>query len=134
MTMSASPSPSRHTVPARRAPRSRQRGMSFIGLVLMGVVVVALFAVGSQSVPIFLENQAIHKAAAKAARESNTVAEARAAFDRAAAIDSIESVKASDLQVTQRNDRLVVSYDYSREIHLFGPAYLVYRFQNSTAP
>jgi Domain of unknown function (DUF4845) len=117
----------------RRTLRSRQRGMSFISVVLLGVIVVALFAIGSQSVPIFLESQAIHKAAAKAARES-TVAEARAAFDRAAAIDSIESVKANDLQVTKANDRLVVSYSYSREIHLFGPAYLVYRFQNSTAP
>ncbi len=119
----------------RRTLRSRQRGMSFISVVLLGVIVVALFAIGSQSVPIFLESQAIHKAAAKAARESTTVAEARAAFDRAAAIDNIESVKASDLEVTKAaNDRLVVSYSYSREIHLIGPAYLVYRFQNSTTP
>lgn len=118
----------------RRTLRSRQRGMSFISVVLLGVIVVALFAIGSQSVPIFLESQAIHKAAAKAARES-TVAEARAAFDRAAAIDSIESVKASDLEVTKgANGSLVVSYNYSREVHLIGPAYLVYRFQNSTAP
>lgn len=114
------------------APRSRQRGLSFIGVILLGVVIVAAFAIGGQSVPIFIEHQAIKKAAEKAAREGNTVPEVRGSFDRAAAIDDIHSIKGSDLEVTKRNDRIVVSYSYSREIPLAGPAFLVYRFQNST--
>jgi len=120
----------------RRAPaaaaRSRQRGLSFIGLILTGVFLVAAFAIVGQSVPVFLEYQAIRKAADKAAREGSTVPEVRASFDRAATIDDIKSVKGSDLDVTKRNDRIVVSYSYSREIPLAGPAYLVYRFQDST--
>ena len=58
--------------------------------------------------------------------------EVRAVFDRAASIDDITSVKGSDLEVTKRNDKIVVSFSYSREIALAGPAYLVYRFQDST--
>ncbi|MFT4242727.1 MAG: DUF4845 domain-containing protein [Acidovorax sp.] len=115
----------------RTARRSRQRGLSFFGLVFIGVLAVAVFAVGGQSVPIFLENMAIAKAAEKSKNESS-VAAVRAAFDRAAAIDDINSIKGSDLEVTKNGEKVVVSYKYSREIALAGPAYLVYRFEGRT--
>ena len=60
--------------------------------------------------------------------------EIRAAFDRAAAIDDIHSIAGKDLEITKRNDKIVVSFSYSREIALAGPAFLVYRFQESTQP
>ena len=93
---------------------------------------MAAFAIGGQSVPIFIEYMAVKKAAAKAAREGTTVPEVRAAFDRAAQIDNITSIAGKDLEVTKNNERVVVSYSYEREVHLTGPAYLVYRFQEST--
>ncbi|WP_313314314.1 DUF4845 domain-containing protein [Pulveribacter sp.] len=116
----------------RAATRSRQRGLSFIGVVFIGVLAVAVFAIGGQSVPIFIEYFAIKKAAIKASRDGSTVPEIRASFDRAAAIDNIESVTGKDLEITKRNDKVVVSFSYSREIALAGPAYLVYRFSEST--
>ena len=75
----------------RTAARSRQRGLSFIGVIFVGVLAVAAFAIGGQSVPVFIEYAAI-----------------------------------------KRNDKVVVSFSYSREIPLAGPAYLVYRFKEST--
>ncbi len=116
----------------RSAMRTRQRGLSFIGVIFVGLIAVAAFAIGGQSVPIFIEYMAIKKAAVKAAREGSTVPEIRAAFDRAAAIDDIHSISGKDLEVTKRNDKIIVSYTYSREIALAGPAYLVYRFEEST--
>lgn len=115
----------------RTASRSRQRGLSFIGLVFFGVFAVAAFAIGGQSVPIFLENVAIKKAAEKSKVESSVPA-IRAAFDRAAAIDDITSIKGSDLEITKRGDKTVVGFKYSREIALAGPAFLVYRFEEQT--
>lgn len=111
------------------ALRSRQRGLSFIGLVFFVAILVGVIAVGAQSVPAFLEYQAIVKATNKAAAEGNTVAEVRASFDRAAAIDDIHSIGGKDLEVTKVNDKIVAGFSYSREIHLVGPAYLVYRFK-----
>ena len=116
----------------RSAGRARQRGLSFIGLIFIGVLAVATFAIGGQSIPIFLEYQAIHKAAQKAAREGSTVPEIRASFDRAAAIDDIASVQGKDLEITKLGDKVVVSFKYAREIALAGPAYLVYRFDGQT--
>jgi len=120
------------TIRRRSASRARQRGLSFFGLIFIGLLAVAVFAIGGQSVPVFLENQAIRKAAAKAAKEGSTVAEVRNVFDRAAAIDDISSIAGKDLEITKRNDKVIVSYKYSREIPLAGPAYLVYRFQDQT--
>ncbi|WP_119966761.1 DUF4845 domain-containing protein [Simplicispira lacusdiani] len=116
----------------RTVSRARQRGLSFIGVIFIGLLAVAAFAIGGQSIPIFLEYQAIQKAAAKAAKEGSTVPDVRAVFDRAAAIDDIASIKGKDLDVTKRGDKIVVSFKYSREIALAGPAYLVYRFEDST--
>lgn len=109
----------------------RQRGITFFGFVLLIAFIVAAFAIGSQSVPIFLEYMAAKKAIEKAKNEG-TVAGVRAAFDRAAAIDDINSIKGSDLEVTKVDDKVQVSFKYSREIHLTGPAYLVYRFEATT--
>mgnify|MGYP003494947363 CR=1 FL=1 len=54
----------------RTVVRSRQRGMSFIGLIFIGLMAVSVFAIGGQSLPIFLEYQAIQKAVNKAAMAS----------------------------------------------------------------
>ena len=112
--------------------RARQRGLSFIGVIFIGVLAVATFAIGGQSVPIFLEFQAIRKATVKASKDGSTVGEIRASFDRAAAIDTINSIAGKDLEITKRGDKTIVGFKYSREIELAGPAYLVYRFQYQT--
>ena len=114
------------------APRSRPRGLSFIGLVFILLIAVAVVFVGTKSMPILLEWQAINKAVKKAASEGSTVAEVRGSFDRAAAIDDITSISGKDLEVTKQNEKVVASYEYSREIPLYGPAYLLYRFQGSS--
>lgn len=114
------------------ARRTRQRGLTFISVVLTAVVVVAAVAIAGQSLPIFIEYQAITKAANKAAREGTTVPEVRAIFDRAAQIDNIISIQGSDLEVSRHNEQVQVAFSYTREIALAGPAYLVYRFQKQT--
>src|SRR6218665_940300 len=84
----------------RATSRSRQRGISFIGLIFIGLLAISAFAIGGQSLPIFLEYNAARKAIEKAKNETS-VANVRAAFDRAAAIDDINSLKGSDLEVTK---------------------------------
>ena len=108
-----------------------QRGVTFIGMVLLGSVVAALAVVIAQLLPTLIEYQAITKAARRAA-DGTTVAEARNRFDKAALIDDIGSIKGADLKITKDNDRLVVSFAYEREIHLAGPAWLVMRYSGSS--
>jgi len=111
----------------RSNSRSRQRGLSFISIIIVGLLAVAIFAIGGQSIPIFVEAQSIQKALDKA-KVGGSVAEVRATFDKAGQIDDIRSIKGADLDVTKNGDKVVVRAKYDREIPLAGPAYLVYRF------
>jgi hypothetical protein len=117
-----------------RSVRSRpaqQRGISFIGLVFVAVVLGCLGVVVAQVIPTLIEWQAIDKAANKA-KEGSTVPEVRAIFDRAQAIDDFKSVSGKDLDIKKVGDKVVVSYAYEREIPLFGPAYLTLKYKGES--
>jgi hypothetical protein len=88
----------------RSVSASRQRGISFIGLLFVAIVLACVGVVVAQVIPTLIEYQAIQKAAAKAA-EGSTVPEVRSI-----------------------GDKVVVSFAYDREIHLFGPAYLLLKY------
>ncbi|MCJ0764294.1 DUF4845 domain-containing protein [Variovorax terrae] len=107
--------------------KSRQRGISFIGLIFVGGVLAVTGVVAAQVFPTVLEYQAVLKAVNKA-KEGSTVAEVRSTFDKAAAIDDIKSITGKDIEVTKDGDRIVVSFAYNREIHLTGPAYLLLKY------
>ena len=111
--------------------KQHQRGMTFIGLLLVGILLAFAGVTLAQVVPTYIEYMAVQKAVQKAST-GTTVAEVRATFDKAAQIDDIASVSGRDLDIGKQGDRVVVSFDYSREIHLFGPAYLVMKYSGSS--
>ena len=100
------------------APRSAQRGISFFGLLILGVVLALLGIVGAKVVPTATEYMAIQKAVKKAAAEGSTVPEVRASFDRTAAVDYITTLSGKDLDITKNGDKIVVSFAYDKEIAL----------------
>lgn len=117
----------KHTSPAS------QRGISFIGLLFLGVVLAFVAIVGAKVVPTASEYMSIVKAAKKAAADGDTVPAVRASFDRTASVDYITSITGKDLDVTKVNDKVVVRFAYDKEIPLFGPAYLLIKYRGSSA-
>lgn len=111
--------------------KQQQRGMTFIGLLVVGILLAFAGVTLAQVVPTYLEYMAVQKAVQKAST-GTTVAEVRATFDKAAQIDDISTISGKDLDIGKQGDRVVVSFDYSREIHLFGPAYLVMKYTGSS--
>ena len=111
--------------------RNRQSGISFIGLLFVVGVLACLGVVGAQVFPTVVEYQAILKAAQKASA-GNTVIEVRQIFERAGDIDDIRSVTPKDLDISKDGDRVVVKFAYNKEIHLFGPAYLLIKYAGSS--
>lgn len=103
--------------------RHRQRGVSVPGMLAVGAVVVLL----ARLVPTLIEYQAVQKAVNRAAT-GTTVAEIRTLFNKTAAIDDISALSGNDLQISKDNNQVVVAFEYEREIHLFGPAYLLMRY------
>lgn len=114
-----------------RARAAQQRGISFIGLVFVAVVLGCLGVVVAQVIPTLIEWQAIDKAVNKA-KEGATVPEVRAIFDRSQAIDDFKSISGKDLDIKKVGDKVVVSYAYEREIPLFGPAYLTLKYKGAS--
>jgi hypothetical protein len=108
--------------------KSRQRGISFIGLVFTGSVLAMAGVVAAQVFPTVLEYQAITRAINRAAAEGATVADIRATFDKFASVDDIKSISGKDIIVTKESDKVVVAFEYQREIHLVGPAFLTLKY------
>ena len=111
--------------------KRKQGGVSFIGILFVGGVLVFGGIVAAQVFPTLVEYQAIDKAVNKA-KSGNSVAEIRTIFDKAREIDDIKSVVGKDLEVSKVGDKVVVSFAYSREIHLGGPAYLLLKYSGSS--
>ena len=107
--------------------KSRQRGLSFLGLLFVGGLLAVAGVIGAQIVPTAIEYQSVVHAVSKA-RQGNSVAEVRSIFDKAAAVDDIKSIAGRDLEVTKEGDNIVVGFAYQREIHLAGPAYLTLKY------
>ena len=109
----------------------RQRGISFIGLLFVVGVIACLGVLAAQVFPTLVEYQAILKAAQKSSA-GGTVAEVRQIFERASAIDDFTSVTAKDLDVTKNGDKVVVKFAYDKQIHMFGPAFLLLKYSGQS--
>jgi hypothetical protein len=107
--------------------RKRQRGISFIVVLFIVGVLACGGILAAQAFPTVIEYQAALKAIQKASA-GNTVAEVKQIFDKAAQIDDINSISGKDLVVTKNGDKVIVKFAYNKEIHMFGPAYLLLKY------
>ena len=120
---------------ARRAPRTHQRGLSLIGLILVCVVLVFGALLVVKVFPTVTEFIAIKRALVKARNEGTDPPGIRAAFERASAIDDFTSITGKDLQIVRRpSGEYSVSFAYEKRIPLFGPASLVLDYRGEALP
>ena len=117
--------------------RNKQRGVSFLVIFLIGVV-LALAAVGAMKIaPAYLEFMTAKKAiVAIATSEGRTgsVSEIRKAFDRRSAIDNITVVTPGELEVSKDGGEVVIAFAYAKKIPLFSNVSVCIDFAASTAP
>ena len=107
--------------------KSKQRGISFFGLIFVGGILAMAGVVAAQVFPTVLELMAIQKAVQRAST-GQSVVEIRTIFDKATEVDAISSIRGKDLEVTKEGDKVVVAFAYEREIHLAGPAFLTLKY------
>jgi hypothetical protein len=104
-----------------RQTMQAQRGVSLGALVgiLFILAILALFAM--KLLPSFMEYRTTKSTIEAIARQPNaTVADIKKAFDARAVIDGINSVKATDLDITKEGNEIVVGFSYRKEVPLFG--------------
>jgi hypothetical protein len=107
--------------------KSRQAGISFIGLLFVVGILACGGVLGAQVFPTVVEYNSILKAAQKASA-GGTVPEVRQIFDKAGDIDDFKAVTGKDLDISKVGDKVVVKFAYNKEIHMFGPAYLLLKY------
>jgi hypothetical protein len=112
--------------------RKNQLGVSLVGLLAGGAIFIALAMLGLKLSPSYIEFFAIKKAVnalGEEARNGANAATLRKNFDNRAIIDSIESVKGSDLELSKDGNSLVVSVAYRKEVPLAGNVGIYIDFQ-----
>ncbi len=114
--------------------RSRQRGMTLFGLMFWAIVIGFLAYVLVRVLPTLNEYATIKRAVEKiAATQPATVAEARTAFDKQRDLEySISSVTGKDLSITKENDKVVIGFAYNKEIPIYGPVFILIKYEGSS--
>jgi hypothetical protein len=111
--------------------KQRQRGISFIGLIVVAALIGMAGVVVAQVIPTYLEYQSVLRAVDRA-KTGQTVPEIRSLFEKSAMLDDIKSINAKDLDIRKDGDKVVVGFAYEREIHLAGPAYLTLKYEGQS--
>ena len=109
---------------------ARQRGLTLIGLLFWGILVAMLALVVIRVLPTINEYTTVQRAVKKIAQDNpGTVPEIRAAFDRQKNIEySISSISGQDLQITKENDKVVIRFEYNKEVPLVEPVFLLIKY------
>jgi hypothetical protein len=110
---------------------TRQRGLSLVSLIFIGVVVIFLMVIGAKAVPAMTEYFAVDRAVQKVAGEGQTVRDIRNAFDRYATVDNITSISGRDLDITKDGERVIVSFSYQYSIPIMDNVRIVIDFAGS---
>jgi hypothetical protein len=110
----------------------RQRGLSLVGLIFLGLIAIVLLTIGFKLVPSLIEYLAIDRAVQRIKNEGSTVRDLRNAFDKYATIDDIKSITGKDLDITKDADGVVISYAYSYSVPLTDNVRLVIDYSGST--
>lgn len=108
-----------------------QRGVTLFGLLFWAIVIGFLTLVALRVIPTVNEYFAIRKMVQDISSSGvTTVPEIRSAFDKRTQIEyGITSITGKDLEITKVNEKVVISFAYSKEIELMSPVYLLIKYE-----
>ena len=112
--------------------RTRQRGLTMIGFLFVAAVVVVVVMVGFRVMPAYIEYYSVEKALEKAlveAKDLNSPAEIRNAFQRVADAGYIESVSSKDIEITKSKNEVTASVSWTRKLPMVANASILLEFE-----
>jgi hypothetical protein len=103
--------------------RTRQRGITLMGLIMGSFVLVLVALLAMRLLPSYIEYFSIKKAVVSISNEMRgrgaSPNDVRRAFDARQAIDDFQAVKAADLEITKTGNDMQIVAAYRKEIPLF---------------
>ncbi len=114
-----------------RRTRAAQRGVTLFGLMFWAIVIGFGAYLVIRIFPTVNEYLTIQKTVETIARaQPATVAEARLAFDKQREVEySISAITGKYLTITKENDKVVVGYAYDKLVPIYGPVYILIKYE-----
>ncbi len=116
--------------------RRQQRGVTLVGMVLWGVVIVFVALVAMKLVPAYTEFITIKKIltdiGGEAGFKNMSNAEIRDRFARRAMVDNISTVTPADLRIRREEGKTVISVEYTFQTPLVANVSLLADFSASS--
>lgn len=112
--------------------RSRQRGLTIIGFLLVAAVTVIFIAVGARMVPAYIEYYSVQKSLEKTlydVKDPTSINEVRRTFTKYIQTDYIDSVGADDIDVQKDGNVVTATATWARKLHLAGNVSLYLDFE-----
>ena len=104
--------------------KSRQQGVTMVGMMLIGGMIVFFAIMGIKLVPAYIEFATIQSHLRELARSPDTRGasprEIQSAFNRRKQIDNITSVDGRDIEVDKDGAEVVLVLPYETRIHMMG--------------
>lgn len=116
--------------------RARQSGITIIGFLFVAAVFLSLALIGFRVLPSYIEYFSVEKILHQilaGAPEGITLTEARRDFERRSGADYIDSVYASDIELTKQGNEITVSASWTKTLHLVGNVSLLLEFEASAS-
>ena len=102
----------------------RQRGVTFIGMVLIAGLIIFAAIVGLKLIPAYIEYATIVNIMREIAHSPDartaTPKDIQTSFRKHTQIDSIETIKPDELEIDRDGDQVVLRANYTVKIKLFG--------------
>lgn len=113
---------------------NNQRGVALSGLLVWGIIIALVAVLGMKVGPEYLDYYKILKSvkSISTGAANQTVPEIRAAYDRYADVNYINTLKGADLDISKENNSVVIAFAYERRIPLFYNVSLVIDFEGSS--
>ncbi|MDA8093733.1 MAG: DUF4845 domain-containing protein [Betaproteobacteria bacterium] len=116
--------------------RNKQTGMTVLGMLFIGVVLVFVAFIAMKLAPAYIEYGSVRQIMSAMAQDPSvqtmTPEEIRDSFDRRADIDNVNSIAGRDLEISTDNGRTVIDADYTVKVHLLGNISALMDFKAST--
>lgn len=116
--------------------KSRQLGLSLIGVLIVGSLLGSTLLVAFRTVPAINEYLAIKRNVKLVAEEGDNgvpAPELRRSFDRRRQIDDVVTVSGADLDISRPGGKTVVEVAYERKVPVAGNVSLLFDFQATSA-
>lgn len=116
--------------------KKNQQGMTFIGVMFVGMVVVFGAILAMKLIPPYLEFWSVRQIITGLAKDPGlpemTPAEIRSVFERRAVIDNIKAITEKDLDISRDSGEMVVTASYSVTVPIVANLSALIEFNAST--